>query len=223
MKKIISFGNSELILGLDEEHWDPNKCYNAENISIDMKLVCGKRLIEVKDTKVKELEKFIDHVQEIINISLDETRRKITMFIFECPECASKISIIQKDRNAQEPDFCVCGRRNGFRLVNKKIIPYNEYEKKHDEMVNGELGKFDVDKLEGSASASQRSKINKILDILRILEKNLGKPVPKEEILAAAEDEAIGAATAEETLRKLKREGLIFEPKIGFYKRLEYP
>ena len=84
---------------------------------------------------------------------------------------------------------------------------------------DSETGKFDVDKLEGSVSASQRSKINKILDILRILEKELGKPVAKEEILAAAQEEAIDAATAEETLSRLKREGMIFEPKFNFLQR----
>jgi len=82
-----------------------------------------------------------------------------------------------------------------------------------------ETGKIDIDRTEG-VPASQRSKIHAILDIIDMLEKKIGKPVPKEEIIAAAEDQGIKAGTAEELLRRLKSEGSIFEPKLNYIERI---
>ncbi len=82
-----------------------------------------------------------------------------------------------------------------------------------------ETGKIDIDRTEG-VPASQRSKIHTILDIIDMLEKKLGKPVPKEEIIAAAEEQGIKAGAAEELLRRLKSEGSIFEPKLNYIERI---
>ncbi|MCD6477057.1 MAG: ATP-binding protein [Candidatus Aenigmarchaeota archaeon] len=85
---------------------------------------------------------------------------------------------------------------------------------------DSETGKFDVDKLEGSVSASKRTKINRILDIIAMLEKKLGKPVAKDEVFAAAEDEGISEQDVKEILISLKSGGEIFEPKTGFIQRV---
>ena len=82
-----------------------------------------------------------------------------------------------------------------------------------------ETGRIDIDRTEG-IPASQRSKLHIILDIIDTLEKKLGKPVPREEIIAMAEEQGIKAEDAEELLRRLKREGSIFEPKINFVERI---
>jgi replicative DNA helicase Mcm len=82
-----------------------------------------------------------------------------------------------------------------------------------------ETGKIDIDKTEG-VPASQRNKIHAILDIIEMLEKKLGKPVPKEEIIAAAEEQGIKAPSTEELLRRLKTEGSIFEPRINYIERI---
>ena len=82
-----------------------------------------------------------------------------------------------------------------------------------------ETGKIDIDKTEG-VPASQRNKIHAILDIIDMLEKKLGKPVPKEEVIAAAEEQGIKVASTEELLRRLKTEGSIFEPKINYIERI---
>ena len=83
-----------------------------------------------------------------------------------------------------------------------------------------ETGKIDIDKTEG-VPASQRNKIHAILDIIDMLEKKLGKPVPKEEVIAAAEEQGIKVASTEELLRRLKTEGSIFEPKINYIERIK--
>ena len=82
-----------------------------------------------------------------------------------------------------------------------------------------ETGKIDIDKTEG-VPASQRSKIHTILDIIDMLEKKLGKPVSKDEIMATAEEQGIKATDTEDLLRRLKTEGSIFEPKINFIERI---
>jgi DNA replicative helicase MCM subunit Mcm2 (Cdc46/Mcm family) len=82
-----------------------------------------------------------------------------------------------------------------------------------------ETGKIDIDRTEG-VSASQRSKIHILLDIIDVLEKKLGKPIAKEEIIAAAEEQGIKADDTEEVLRRLKSEGSIFEPKINYIERI---
>ena len=82
-----------------------------------------------------------------------------------------------------------------------------------------ETGKIDIDRTEG-VPASQRSKIHAILDIIDMLEKKLGKPIPKEEVLTAAEEQGIKISDTEELLRRLKAEGSIFEPKINFIEKI---
>ena len=56
--------------------------------------------------------------------------------------------------------------------------------------------------------------------IIEMLEKKLGKPVPKEEIIAAAEEQGIKVQSTEDLLRRLKTEGSIFEPKINYIERI---
>ena len=82
-----------------------------------------------------------------------------------------------------------------------------------------ETGRIDIDKTEG-VSASQRSKIHTILDIIDMLEKKLGKPVAKEEIIATAEEQGIKVSDTEDLLRRLKTEGSIFEPRIDYVERI---
>ncbi len=80
-----------------------------------------------------------------------------------------------------------------------------------------ETGKIDIDRTEGTPS-SQRSKIRKMMELIEKLEKEIGKQIPREDVLAAAQDE--GIKEAEELLNLLKREGLIFEPRQGMIQKV---
>ena len=82
-----------------------------------------------------------------------------------------------------------------------------------------ETRKFDIDRTEGVPS-SQRSKILALIDIINKLEKQFGKQIPREEIIASAEDEGITLKMADEILQRLKHEGMIFEPRQGFVQRV---
>ena len=85
---------------------------------------------------------------------------------------------------------------------------------------DAETGKIDIDRLEEKTSATQRTKIHTMLDIIDMLGKKLGVPVPKEEIIAAAEDRGVSTKDAEELLFRLRKEGFTFEPKPNFIQRI---
>ncbi|HIQ49878.1 MAG TPA: minichromosome maintenance protein MCM [Nanoarchaeota archaeon] len=80
-----------------------------------------------------------------------------------------------------------------------------------------ETGRIDIDRTEGTPS-SHRSKIRKMMEIIEKLEKEIGKQIPVEDVLAVAQDE--GIKNAEELLNLLKREGLIFEPRQGMIQKV---
>ncbi len=54
--------------------------------------------------------------------------------------------------------------------------------------LDAETGKIDIDRVEGITPGSQRQKIHNVIDIIERLSKSMGKQVPREEILAVAQD-----------------------------------
>jgi len=81
-----------------------------------------------------------------------------------------------------------------------------------------ETGKFDVDKMESGVTSGQRSKIRQILEIVGSLQKEVGKDISIEDVKAEAESQ--GVAKPEDTIEKLIKEGLLFEPRPGFLRRV---
>lgn len=80
-----------------------------------------------------------------------------------------------------------------------------------------ETGRFDVDRLEGGVAASKRQRINKVLDIIELLQKE-SKEIAVEDVRAEAENQGIEGA--DEIIEHLKREGAIFEPRPGFLRKI---
>lgn len=80
-----------------------------------------------------------------------------------------------------------------------------------------ESGKMDIDRIESSIAGTQRSKIRVLLDIIDTLEKEL-KEVSVEDLGARAEEE--GIIEWEDLIQKMKREGLLYEPKSGYIKKV---
>jgi replicative DNA helicase Mcm len=77
---------------------------------------------------------------------------------------------------------------------------------------------FDIDRISGKFSASQRGKILNVRDIIIDLENKLGKMIPVEEV----EKELEGKMTKEEidtALNKLSNSGDIFSPRKGYISR----
>lgn len=84
-----------------------------------------------------------------------------------------------------------------------------------------ETGQIDIDRVESGISASQRSKIHTILDIIETLQKQSGgKEIAISDVEAEAENQGIESKKAKEVIDKLKQGGEIFEPHSGFIKKL---
>ncbi len=81
-----------------------------------------------------------------------------------------------------------------------------------------DTGMVDIDKIESGTSSSQRNKIRIILDAVDTLTKEIGKIIPIEDVLSAAENEGITEVDAMEVIERLKKEGQLIEPK---YKHLQ--
>ncbi|MFH0832621.1 MAG: minichromosome maintenance protein MCM [Candidatus Aenigmatarchaeota archaeon] len=78
-------------------------------------------------------------------------------------------------------------------------------------------GIIDIDRIESGITATKRRKIGIVLEIIENLQKE-SKEVAREDIKASCEEQGID--DAEDILEKLKREGLIFEPRAGFVRKV---
>jgi replicative DNA helicase Mcm len=83
-----------------------------------------------------------------------------------------------------------------------------------------ETGKFDIDRITTGVTASQRSTIAVVKEIVSELEAAVGKVIPVEDIVREAEIKGVNEDNTVETLEKLKRSGDLFSPKNGFISRI---
>ena len=70
------------------------------------------------------LKEYIDTEQAIICsvISAEKPHLKIKSARFECPSCGTIISVLQLSKKFREPSRCSCGRRGGFKNIEKEIV-----------------------------------------------------------------------------------------------------
>ncbi|MEM4625708.1 MAG: minichromosome maintenance protein MCM [Candidatus Pacearchaeota archaeon] len=78
---------------------------------------------------------------------------------------------------------------------------------------------FDIDKIVTGVTASKRSKINEIRELIFRLTSKTDKPIPIEEVIKEAEDK-FSTVEIEEILDKLAMAGDIFYPKKGFIQKV---
>jgi len=83
-----------------------------------------------------------------------------------------------------------------------------------------ETGKIDLDRITTGISASQRSHISMVKEIIQRLEKDVGKAIPIDDVIREATIKGIAEDTATDVIEKLKRAGDIYSPKYGFVSRL---
>ncbi|MBU5689855.1 MAG: minichromosome maintenance protein MCM [Candidatus Aenigmatarchaeota archaeon] len=80
-------------------------------------------------------------------------------------------------------------------------------------------GTFDIDKAEGGVSSAQRSKIKIVTDIIEELEREMqSKSIPIDDLRKRAQEQGVG--DVDNIIRKMKEEGIVFEPKHGFIQRI---
>jgi replicative DNA helicase Mcm len=83
-----------------------------------------------------------------------------------------------------------------------------------------ETKSFDIDKISGKISSSERNKVFMVRDVINELEGRVGKLIPVEEV----EKELEGKLTKdeiEEALAKLGSNGVIFKPRRGYIQRVD--
>jgi len=84
-----------------------------------------------------------------------------------------------------------------------------------------ETGQIDIDRLSSRITATQRSSISIMKEIIHALEEQQKeKIISIENIIEAAKEKNISQEKVEDILEKLRRSGDIFEPKKGFIQRL---
>lgn len=83
-----------------------------------------------------------------------------------------------------------------------------------------ETGKIDIDRIATGITATQRSNIIQVKEVISELENRVGRVIPIEDILREASEKGIGSDKVEETIEKLKRSGDIFEPRRGFIQKI---
>ncbi|RJQ17967.1 AAA family ATPase [Candidatus Woesearchaeota archaeon] len=86
--------------------------------------------------------------------------------------------------------------------------------------VDIETGKIDIDRISTGISASQRSSIVVVREIINDLEGVVGKAIPVEDVVREAKSKNIEEEKVEEVIEKLKRSGDLFSPKPGFISKI---
>jgi replicative DNA helicase Mcm len=85
---------------------------------------------------------------------------------------------------------------------------------------DSETGKFDIDRITTGITASQRSHISIIKDLISELEVQLGKMIPMEDLIREAEIKGVSEEKTTEVVEKLKRSGDLFSPRHGFVSKI---
>ncbi|MEW5897108.1 MAG: minichromosome maintenance protein MCM [Nanoarchaeota archaeon] len=84
-----------------------------------------------------------------------------------------------------------------------------------------ELGRIDIDRLSSPITATQRSNISLIKEIISALEEQLKtKSIPKQYIIDLAKEKNISEEAVDRVIESLRRSGDIFEPRKDFIQRL---
>ncbi len=81
-----------------------------------------------------------------------------------------------------------------------------------------ELEAFNIDLITTGITKTQKDKMKILTEIIRDICDETGSSAPLEEIISRAENEGMDRDTVEKLINKMRREGIIFEPKHGRYK-----
>ncbi|MBI5390080.1 minichromosome maintenance protein MCM [Candidatus Woesearchaeota archaeon] len=86
--------------------------------------------------------------------------------------------------------------------------------------VDPDTGKIDIDRITTGVTASERSKIVMVREIITELEEEFGKAIPFDKITEACRGKGISTNDLDDAMEKLKRQGDIYQPKPNFIQRL---
>jgi len=83
-----------------------------------------------------------------------------------------------------------------------------------------ETGKIDIDKISTGYTATERSRISIVKELIVEIENKFGRTFPTSELVKEAKEKGVDESKVEEIIEKLKRSGDVFEPKNGFLQRI---
>lgn len=107
-------GTQLLELALQEIDWAPKEAkVRLTSISKDQEL-------KIRNIRARDLNKMIS-IEGIVR-QASEVRPRVVNAKFECPACGTIISVLQLSENFKEPTRCSCGRRGGFKELNKDMV-----------------------------------------------------------------------------------------------------
>ncbi len=86
--------------------------------------------------------------------------------------------------------------------------------------LDAETGKIDIDKISTGYTATERSRISMIKELIVEIENKFGRTFPTNELVNAAKEKGIDESKIEDIIEKLKRSGDVFEPRNGFLQRI---
>ncbi|VVB79603.1 Minichromosome maintenance protein MCM [uncultured archaeon] len=76
--------------------------------------------VKIRNIRAKNLNTMIA-IEGIVR-QASEVRPKVSNARFECPACGTIHSVLQIDEKFREPSRCSCGRRGGFRELEKEMV-----------------------------------------------------------------------------------------------------
>ena len=76
--------------------------------------------ISVEQIRAKHLNKLISISGRVVTLS--DVRPQTISAKFECPSCGTIISVLQLGKKFMEPTRCSCGRRGGFKVLDREMV-----------------------------------------------------------------------------------------------------
>src|SRR3990167_9380436 len=125
--KLSEFSNklSDVLLSSPEEilEWMEHAIEESglvSNVRIRLFNLPESQNLKVRNIRSRHLNELI--VVEGLIRQASDVRPQVVNAKFECPSCGTVISVLQMEKKFHEPSRCSCGRRGGFRLIQKDLV-----------------------------------------------------------------------------------------------------
>ncbi len=99
------------------------------------------QVMKIRNIRSRNLNTMIS-IEGIVR-QASEVRPRVVNAKFECPACGTILSVLQIDEKFREPSRCSCGRRGGFKELDKEMVDAQRLviEESPDALTGGEQAK----------------------------------------------------------------------------------
>lgn len=114
---------------------------NTKNFFIRVKNLPSSQEIMIRNIRSEHIGRLIQIVGVVRQKG--DVRPHVINAKFECPSCGNVANVIQNDQKFKEPPNCACGRKGGFKLLNKDLVDVQKIvlEESTEELDGGEQPK----------------------------------------------------------------------------------